>query len=122
MLDYLHGVLHLSNFGEIRSMNASESDIFAAFFARFVSILAADKKVTRISFSRPMKPLNKNARAITQSGVISYEPFSVAGLNGNNTVVGVSDTGIDENSCYFKDGKHGKVINRKYSYLVCVCM
>jgi hypothetical protein len=65
-----------------------------------------------------MKPLNKNARAITQSGVINYEPFSVAGLNGSNTIVGVSDTGIDENSCYFKDGKHGKVYRKALLYYV----
>jgi subtilisin family serine protease len=30
-------------------------------------------------------------------------------LTGNGVVIGVSDTGIDENSCYFVDPTHGKV-------------
>ena len=114
MLNYLLSALHPTNLDFSPSYvdasgNVSNSDIFAAFFARIVSVLATDGKVTRISLSRPMKPLNKNARAITQSGVLDYEPFSDAGLTGSNMVVGVSDTGIDENSCYFKDGIHGKV-------------
>lgn len=33
------------------------------------------------------------------------EPFSDAGLDGKGEVVGVSDTGVDELSCYFMDPK-----------------
>lgn len=115
MLNYLRSVLNSTNSEFLSSSDVdvsgleSEPDIFAAFFARLVSVLATDRRVTRIALSRPMKPLNKNARAITQSGVLEFEPFSDAGLDGSNMVVGVSDTGIDENSCYFKDEIHGKV-------------
>lgn len=90
------------------------SDIYATCFTHLLSVLAVDPSVVRIGFSRPMRALNKNARSITQSGSIGSEPFSQTGLDGSNMIVGVSDTGIDENSCFFRDAVHGKVnINHK---------
>ena len=35
---------------------------------------------------------------------------STLGLDGKGQIVGVSDTGIDENSCFFRDPTGGKVI------------
>eukprot|EP01034_Spumella_vulgaris_P033064 gene33064-40807_t len=39
----------------------------------------------------------------------TFEPYSLAGLNGTGMVIGVSDTGVDENHCFFRDEVHGKV-------------
>ena len=35
---------------------------------------------------------------------------SSLGLDGSGQIIGVSDTGIDENNCFFRDSVHGKVI------------
>lgn len=87
----------------------SAAEIHSSYFIRLLSVLAVDHRVSRIALSRPLRTLNKNARSITQSGSVGYEPFSAAGLNGTNTIVGLSDTGIDESSCFFRDAVHGKV-------------
>lgn len=36
-----------------------------------------------------------------------YAPYSYAGLLGDGQVVGIADTGIDRNSCYFYDSDNG---------------
>ena len=49
---------------------------------------------------------------ILQFDVLIFNPNtrSSLGLDGEGQIVGVSDTGIDENSCFFRDSYHGKVI------------
>ena len=77
----------------------------AACLANIVVLLCADKGVSRMALSQSPKILNNVARKITQSAGATTEPYSNAGLNGTGVVVGLSDTGIDENSCYFSDIK-----------------
>lgn len=74
-------------------------------FANIIVLLSSDPGVSRIAVSRPMRSLNSKARPIVQSGTTTSEPYSAAGLDGNGVVVGISDTGIDEESCYFLDEK-----------------
>ncbi|RYY89332.1 hypothetical protein EON63_00875 [archaeon] len=56
--------------------------------------------------------LSFHARSITQSAQVnsdlSRQPYTAAGLRGDNQVVTISDTGLDVNNCYFYD-KRGRV-------------
>jgi hypothetical protein len=80
-----------------------------ACFAELIAVLSAEALVTRVALSRPMRTLNSLARQITQLGTLGTEPFTALGLDGTGVVVGISDTGIDETSCYFRDKTHGLV-------------
>ena len=75
-----------------------------------VRAISSDVAVTSITLSPPIRLLNHNARLITQSGRSFTEPWSAVDLDGNGQIVGVSDTGIDENSCFFIDKVYGKSI------------
>ena len=81
----------------------------ASCLANIIILISSDKGVSRIALSRPIRTLNNVARPIMQNGNVKDEPYSIAGLDGTGVVVGISDTGIDENSCYFKDPK-GKIL------------
>ena len=54
---------------------------------------------------------NYRSRGIVQTGDPGNNPratpYSAAGLTGKGQVVGVSDTGLDESSCYFYDEDNG---------------
>ena len=80
-------------------------ELSGACFANIVVLLSSDPGVSRVALSRPMRTLNSNARPIMQSGGPNDETYSNAGLDGRGVVVGISDTGIDEFSCYFRDPK-----------------
>jgi hypothetical protein len=74
--------------------------------------LASQPNVAKISLSHPVSLLNNNARLIVQTGSnkgTNGEIYSLQGLTGEGVVVGVADTGIDENHCFFKDSQHGHV-------------
>lgn len=81
--------------------------------AECIAVLSAtilsEQEVIKIALTKPMQLLNNNARPIVQSGSTAQEIYTHLGLNGSNQVIGVSDTGIDEQSCYFKDAVHGAV-------------
>lgn len=46
---------------------------------------------------------NKYATSVVQGGNGSYTPVWSKGLNGVGQIIGVSDTGIDTDSCFFND-------------------
>jgi Subtilase family len=83
----------------------SSADSAGACFSNLVVMLSSDPGITRIALSKPMSTLNKSARPIMQTGTLNSEVYSDAGLDGTGVVVGISDTGIDEESCFFKDPK-----------------
>jgi subtilisin family serine protease len=76
-----------------------------------VRIIASSPEVVRMGYSKPLQLLNHYARPILQGGsfVAGNEIYTSAGLNGSGVVFGVSDTGVDENSCFFQDKQRGKV-------------
>jgi hypothetical protein len=76
-----------------------------ACFSNLVVLLSSDPGVSRVALSRPMRTLNSNARPIMQTGSRNSEVYSDAGLDGTGVIVGISDTGIDELSCFFHDPK-----------------
>lgn len=65
--------------------------------------------------------LNFRSRSIQQSGSIGssfgFAPYTDMGLTGLNQIVGISDTGLDEYSCYFYDST-GLVTRSMYNYPV----
>lgn len=88
------------------------SSLSGLCLVHLVSLLLPHAPVSRVALSRPMRLLNNMARPIVQSGTAQQaksELYSLAGLNGTGVVVGISDTGIDEESCYFYDPQLGRV-------------
>ena len=80
---------------------------------RLVEALADEESVGRITMGTIMKPLNFEARGLTQSGVFQYEPYSAAGLDGEGQVVGSGDSGLNDLSCFFFDDANGELITRR---------
>lgn len=69
-----------------------------------------------IDIDIPVKTRNKRARWVTTTGADPVElhspqynsqltPYHALGLDGRGLVVGAADTGVDVNSCYFRDAK-----------------
>lgn len=94
---------------QVAGRTLSAEDVAGACFAQLISTVSADSQVTRVALSRPMQTLNNLAREITQLGALGSEPFTELGLDGTGVVIGISDTGIDETSCFFRDTVHGQV-------------
>ena len=93
-----------------RSYITNSNLYHSACILSLVRGIASDPAVIKISLSVPMRLLNNNARGIIQSHNTDQEPWSVLNLDGSGQIVGVSDTGIDENSCYFIDKQNGPSI------------
>ena len=72
--------------------------------------LSSRREVLLVAPKPELKPHNYFAARITQGG--SYDAsttFWDLGVNGSTQVVGVADSGIDENSCLFYDSENGHV-------------
>lgn len=52
---------------------------------------------------------NKVLTAYIEGGEPTETPMRSAGLTGAGEVIGVTDTGLDDNSCFFKDDVNGLV-------------
>lgn len=59
-----------------------------------------------------MKPTSYWANGITQSGTPQVNILLEANLTGADEVIGISDTGIDMNSCFFSDRSVKMVYNK----------
>lgn len=46
---------------------------------------------------------NKVLTAYIEGGEPTETPMRLAGLTGTGEVIGVTDTGLDDSSCFFKD-------------------
>ena len=69
----------------------------------FVENLANNPHIIRLSLKTKPKLLNHVSRGITQSGKSFNEPYSFAGLNGTNQIVGIADSGLNDLSCFYYD-------------------
>lgn len=56
-----------------------------------------------IEVKHPFKPLIRWAKNITQTGLPGAGPLQYVGIAGSGRIIGIADTGIDDESCYFKD-------------------
>lgn len=77
----------------------------------FIYSLIEQSEVSVVAISPSLRLLNSNARPIVQSGIALAHGSTHydAGLNGYGMIVGVCDTGVDQNSCFFEDKVLGKV-------------
>jgi subtilisin family serine protease len=98
----------MTNATEVKAGHAARR-LAGACFSELIAEISADPLVTRAALSRPMHTLNNLAREITQLGQMGSEPLTDLGIDGTGVVIGISDTGIDETSCYFRDKVHGAV-------------
>ena len=105
-----HVIFSVGGESPLGSSYFSKSSSNGACLLRFLRAVSADIAVTKISLTPRLRLQNINARGYTQSGAAGVEPWSNLNLDGTGQIVGVSDTGIDENSCYFIDKVHGPVI------------
>jgi len=76
--------------------------------------------------SRPSLELyGKQAQWITQSNVENHRPYFDLGLKGSRQVIGVSDTGLDMDHCYFTDSRVGSNFNKnavRFRNVVLACL
>jgi hypothetical protein len=93
----------ISRFSEVRiPIDLFKSKPISCFIS-FVEALAIQGLIAKISIATPPKPLNYEARGITQSATAYYEPYSDAGLTGKGQIIGEADTGLDDFTCFFVD-------------------
>lgn len=95
-----------------------------AYCVLLLAIHVASYDITSVMVSPIPSTTNDFARAITQTGLSSLHfdddiysikkaatPYSDAGLDGTNQVIGIGDSGLDEYSCFFEHGD-GSVVRR----------
>mmetsp|Transcript_36292 Transcript_36292/g.86501 ORF Transcript_36292/g.86501 Transcript_36292/m.86501 type:complete len:936 (-) Transcript_36292:74-2881(-) len=66
--------------------------------------IANHPDVCTVELRERFKTANHIARWLTQSEVQDSTPFLDAGIDGSGQVVAISDTGVDLDHCYFRDG------------------
>lgn len=72
--------------------------------AAFLAASGDDPDVQAVEPGQRARPLNESARRTLQSGdFLGPVPFYEAGIFGSNQVIAVCDTGIDPDSCYFRE-------------------
>jgi len=81
--------------------------VAAADLAQLVTQLARVPCVVWISKYHPPVLLNDQSRWICQSFVSGQTPVWEKGIHGEGQIVGVGDTGVDADMCYFYDGSQG---------------
>lgn len=84
-------------------------------FVYLVEYLSLHSEVLSVSIDVRPKALNYNSRGLLQGGSCDNSPLTDIGLTGNGQIVGVSDTGLDDRSCFFYDtsGKYSSAITSR---------
>jgi hypothetical protein len=72
-------------------------------FMHLVEAIAAHPSVLSLTVQGRPVLLNYDARGMVQSGNPVSTPFSDIGLYGEGQIVGVTDSGLDDYSCFFWD-------------------
>jgi len=83
-----------------------------------VTGLATQPEVCWIGAVPGMVPLNSEAQWVSQSRHLEWRPFFDVGLDGSGQVIGISDTGLDTDNCYFWD-ETGEVEKNGVSFPRC---
>ena len=78
---------------------------------QIITKLSELKFVAWIEMRQPIRSFNKFAKGVIESGFAGSRFLSKANFTGDGHVVGVSDTGIDVNHCFFKDTSNSVVYN-----------
>lgn len=80
----------------------------SACVGTLIAGLAVRQDVCGVEITAELGTTNYNANWMVQSGVKGETPLTDIGLDGSGQVVGLSDTGIDVQNCYFHDADFGK--------------
>eukprot|EP00520_Triparma_pacifica_P005907 CAMPEP_0118661860 /NCGR_PEP_ID=MMETSP0785-20121206/16513_1 /TAXON_ID=91992 /ORGANISM="Bolidomonas pacifica, Strain CCMP 1866" /LENGTH=871 /DNA_ID=CAMNT_0006555345 /DNA_START=294 /DNA_END=2909 /DNA_ORIENTATION=- len=82
----------------------------SAFAAALIGDAGLESYVISVTSDMPTKKNNDDAAWIVQSGnktnAISHTPFWDRGITGAGVTVGVADSGLDHQSCYFFDSSN----------------
>ena len=91
----------------------TDSDIGRACLALIAVVAAQDPQCAYVTLAPVVEPLNMRARSCVQVGVTgqdtNYNPFTAWGLRGQNEVVSVADTGLDDTHCFFREDSGSKM-------------
>jgi subtilisin family serine protease len=96
----------------LESMRHLKFDLatFKACYFNLLSAIADQDHVVNVVLKRKLRSLNDLAKSIVQKGDVSkVYPYTAAGLNGSSEVIGIGDTGLDENHCMFKNPDNSMV-------------
>lgn len=77
--------------------------------------LPPQAEVMHIQAEPRVEANNKVLTAYIEGGEPTETPMRSAGLTGAGEIIGITDTGLDDNSCFFKDDVNGLVPR-------CVCV
>ena len=88
---------------EVEFNNTGKTEQDQACMLTLSLALASYPDVCAIEMREPVDINNHVATWLTQSELENKMPFFDAGLDGDGQVVTISDTGIDQNHCYFWD-------------------
>jgi hypothetical protein len=111
-------------------VHAAVIDVMCAadMVARAVALLADHVGVEHVEIKERMEHKNFAGRAIVGSGPTATSPSQsrvLSGISVANSVIGVADTGIDMNNCFFYDAGNNAFpytnsrVLKSYSYLPC---
>ena len=96
-----------------RLLASNDSQLVAACVAHLASAFAQVPQVRLIAFAGLPAPFNVRARPLEIAGTLSLESSAendyFADLKGQNVLVSIADTGVDESSCFFLDADRGLV-------------
>ncbi|MBN1593844.1 MAG: S8 family serine peptidase, partial [Candidatus Coatesbacteria bacterium] len=76
-------------------------------FADTVYSIARIQDVEWIEYYKPPELFNDVARWVVQSYQDDYTPIWDHGIKGENQIVGIGDTGVDADMCFFYDDEEG---------------
>jgi hypothetical protein len=68
-----------------------------------VTGMATQPEICWVGVVPDVVPLNSEAQWVTQSRKKESRPFFDVGIDGKGQVIGISDTGLDTDNCYFWD-------------------
>ena len=86
-------------------MSSDDSARNPSCVCSLLSALAAHPRVVDVSTNRPIElhGTNGNVQGLVQSGNGAQKPFNAVGITGQGEVVGVVDSGVNVNHCFFRD-------------------
>ena len=82
------------------------------YFLDISLVLSGLSDVIWVEEKLPTTTFNQWARGVVQMGVWNGLPLYAANLTGRSEIVGIADTGIDQTSCFFRDGNKSFVYNK----------
>jgi subtilisin family serine protease len=97
-------VLYYKGYFELREVHHFTSSAQGRYcIANFIDFMSNDHRVQLVSAQSMPELLNYHGQGLAQTGDPGNRILSEAGLTGLADIVGVADSGINDNSCYFFD-------------------